>query len=209
MIEEKNNLVYDHYIIPVKLHYYGYTGNGINRRKANGYKNTSLYPYIKEYGWNNIITIIVSDSLTKKEAKLLEDKLIKEGWKRGDCINQNRSGYDYTDNPKKYRKQYAKQYREKHREELNIKSKQWCDEHKDHKREYDKIYKEEHKKEIKIYSKQYDKQKRSTPAGKIYNRVNSYNQRHPDCMIITPMEAKEMYELTGYIPYFIKNDDLI
>lgn len=210
MIEEKNNLVYDHYVVPVGLHYYGITEKEIKERiSRGGYKNTSLYPYIKEYGWNNIITTIVLDNLTKKEAKHLEDRLIKEGWERGDCINQNSSGYDYTDNPPKYKKEYNKQYREKHKEELKIKCKQWCDEHKEHKQEYDKKYRKINSDKIKIYSKQYSKQRLSSIEGKIYNRVTSFNQKNPDRKLITPLEAKEMYLLTGYIPDFIKNDDLI
>lgn len=49
MIEERNSLVYDRYIVPVGLHYYGVTDN-LKKRNNNGYKNTSLEPYLNEYG---------------------------------------------------------------------------------------------------------------------------------------------------------------
>ena len=47
-----------------------------------------------------------------------------------------------------------------------------------------------------------------TPEGKVYNRVNAFNQRHPDRAVETPLEAKLKYLETGYIPDYIKNDDL-
>lgn len=61
----------------------------------------------------------------------------------------------------------------------------------------------------KQYSKQHNKQCRSTPEGKIYNRVAAYNHYHPDKAIETPMEAREKYLETCYIPAYIKHDDLI
>lgn len=57
--------------------------------------------------------------------------------------------------------------------------------------------------------KEYKRKQLSQPEWKIFNRVNSYNHIHPDRKLITPLEAKEMYELTGYIPDFIKKSDLI
>lgn len=70
--------------------------------------------------------------------------------------------------------------------------------------EYDKQYYTEHREE----RKQYDKQRNSTPERKIYYRVAAFNRYHPDKKIVTPSEAVEMYELTEWIPDFIKNDDL-
>lgn len=74
---------------------------------------------------------------------------------------------------------------------------------------YYKQWYEDHKEEIKTYQKQYNKQIRYTPEGKIYHRVSAYNQRHQDKVIETPLEAKNKYLQTGYIPSYIKNDDLI
>lgn len=237
-----NNIVYDRLVVPVGLHYYGITVNLESRKQ---YKTTSLQQYINEYGWDNINTIIVAEGLTRKEAELLEDRLIKEGWERGDCINKQGSGGESRDNPVEYHhkqyqdnieevkkrhsrynqehkddlKEYHKQYRQDHKEEINqyyqdhkeeIKEyrKQYYDEHRDEILENRKQYYQEHKEGKKQYNKLYNKQRLSTPAGKIYNRVNNYNKYHPDRMIITAMEAKDMYELTGYIPNFIKNNDL-
>lgn len=163
MVEKRDYLVYDRFIVPVKLHYYGYTDFDVDYRKQKGYSNTVLQQYINEYGWDNINTTILTEGLTKKEAELLEDKLIREGWERGDCINKQGSGGEWRDNPV----ECQKQYREAHKEEIS----------------------------------QYEKQRNSTPARKIYDRVKNYNRHHR--MIITPMEAKDMYELTGYIPTFL------
>lgn len=60
----------------------------------------------------------------------------------------------------------------------------------------------------KDYDKDYLKQIRSTPEGKIYDRVNAYNQYHPDLAIETPLEAKQKYLDWGYIPSYVKNVDL-
>ena len=66
-------------------------------------------------------------------------------------------------------------------------------------KQYGKQYYQDHKEE----RRQYDKQRNSMPARKIYDRVKKYNKYHQDRIIITPMEAKDMYELTGYIPDFL------
>lgn len=56
---------------------------------------------------------------------------------------------------------------------------------------------------------EYYKNLSSTTEGRIYYRVKSYNRLHPDRKIETPMEAKNKYLEYGYIPSYIKNDDLI
>lgn len=238
MEEKRDFLVYDHFILPVKLHYYGYTGKDIHTRKTKGnYKRTTLQFYLNQYGWDNINTTIVTEGLTKKEAELLEDKLIKEGWERGDCINKQGSGGESRDNPKEYRKTIDKkrnktQHRQKYRKQYNA---QYYQEHKEKMLEHSKQYQKEHNEELKIKRFQYiqnnkerikekgveyyqtnkdeirkkQKQYFSTNEGKIYMRVKNYNRYYPDRKLITPLEAKEMYILTGYIPNFIKNDDLL
>lgn len=214
MVEERDYLVYDRFIVPVKLHYYGYTDD-IEERTRLGYKRTALQHYINLYGWDNITTTIVTEGLTKKEAELLEDKLIREGWERGDCINIRRSGGYQRDNPLEYYKQYYKEHKEErrkyskdHREERLEYMKQYHNDHREEELEYKKQYREDHREEIKEYSKQYLRNLRSTPEGKIYNRVNSFNKRHPDKIKETPLEAKQKYLQRGYIPDYIKNDDL-
>lgn len=47
-----------------------------------------------------------------------------------------------------------------------------------------------------------------TPEGKVYNRVSAYNQAHPGQEIETPLEAKRKYLESGYVPTYIKHDDL-
>ena len=46
------------------------------------------------------------------------------------------------------------------------------------------------------------------PEYKIYDRVHSFNNYHPDRIIETPLEAKQKYLQRGYIPDYIKSDDL-
>lgn len=74
---------------------------------------------------------------------------------------------------------------------------------RDNKQAYNKQYREDRKEEMQVY----DKQRRSTPEGKIYNRVTAYNQRHTP--IETPAEAKQKYLQCGYIPTYIKHNDLL
>lgn len=42
---------------------------------------------------------------------------------------------------------------------------------------------------------------------KLLRKMNNYNKYHTP--IETPLEAKQKYLKTGYIPNYIKNDDLI
>lgn len=78
---------------------------------------------------------------------------------------------------------------------------------KAYQKQYNKQWEEDHKEERKAYKKQYRKQRYSTPECKIYHRVNNYNRNHTQ--IETPAEAKQKYLEFGYIPNYIKNDDLI
>lgn len=57
-------------------------------------------------------------------------------------------------------------------------------------------------------NKLYKRRVLATPAGKIYNRVKNYNYQHPDRMIETALAAKRKYLESGYIPEYIKHDDL-
>lgn len=147
----------------------------------------SLAPYIEQYGWANIHHKVLIDGLTKEQAEALEDRLIVTLSMNDLCINKQRSGGQYREG----RQAYMKQYNEDHKEEIKQYNKQWL---------------EEHKEERKAYHKKYDKQRNSTPERIIYYRVRNYNKYHTP--IETPMEAKQKYLQWGYIPTYIKNDDL-
>ncbi len=99
---------------------------------------------------------------------------------------------------------YGKRYRECHREELNAKSKRYYELHSAERNAYCSKYREDHREELKLKRKS----KNSKPEWKIYNRVSSFNKRHPDLAVETPMEAKAKYLETGCIPDYIKRDDL-
>lgn len=188
-------MVYAH-ITPNGLYYIGISKQQPCKRwQPKLYKDTILAPYTEQYGWENIEHKVLCDGLTKKEAEQWEDRIIQALSMNGLCINKQRSGGYARDDTKTYMQVYYKQYRQEHKEEL-----------KAYKKDYNKQYHQEHKEGIKAYKKQYDKQRLSTPEGKIYNRVKSYNQRHTP--IETPMEAKQRYLATGYIPNYIKNNDL-
>lgn len=171
--------VYAH-VLPTKEVYIGMSKQQPSERWCKSkYKTSAIAPYITEYGWENIEHRILIDGLTKKEAEQVEDWFICKATADGFCINKYRSGGIERNDKQEYMKQRYKDRKEE------IKS-----------------YREDHKEEIK----QYHKQRLSTPEGKIYNRVSKYNQRHTP--IETPMEAKQKYLETGYIPNYIKNDDL-
>lgn len=78
---------------------------------------------------------------------------------------------------------------------------------RDDRKAYHKQWNEDNKEENKAYMKDYNNQRRSTPEVKIYDRVHNYNRNHTP--IETPIEAKRKYLEWGYIPAYIKNDDLI
>ena len=72
--------VYVH-IVPNDKKYYGMTKNVKKRWRSNGrgYKqNINFYSDIITYGWDNIKHLIIADNLTKEEAELLEEELIRE-----------------------------------------------------------------------------------------------------------------------------------
>lgn len=196
---------YGHIIVPEKLIYIGSSDEPecCYRWQPRGYETTELYPYIEKHGWDNIEHIVFKDGLTPKQAKQLEDLLITQAKIDGWCINKQGSGWEWKDNPKECRHNYYKT----HKEQLDNYSKK-----------YHKNYYQEHKEEIKDKSRLYRKEHseeinqkkvihRSKIENKIYKRVSNYNRNHTP--ILTPLEAKKMYELTGYIPDFIKNNDLI
>lgn len=206
--------VYAH-VLPNGMYYIGMSKMQPRERwQPSLYKTrNSLAPYIEQYGWENIQHKVIIDGLTKKEAEQWEDKFIVALSMNGICINKQRSGGIKRDDIKGYmkhwnedhkeeRKAYKKQYNEYNKEERKAYKKQWDEDNKEECKAYKKQYNEDHKEEIKAYHKQI----LSTPEGKIYNRVKNYNRNHTP--IETPMEAKQKYLQWGYIPTYIKNDDL-
>lgn len=147
---QDNFVVYDH-ITPDGMHYYGITYNIVIRWAYNGsgYRQTSLYPYIEKYGWDNIQHIVLYENLPYNDALSIEDSLILSGWENGNCINQRRSG-----NIKKedwYRKGIQKKYRDQHKKEIKEYSKHYYEQNKDRIREYSKQYFEQNKEKRREY----------------------------------------------------------
>lgn len=198
-----NSFVYIHRVIPVNLYYVGKSHQLPDvRLQPSQYKHTTLQPYIDEYGWDNIEHIIVLDGLSDNEATYYEDYFIRMYKTLNCCINHRRSGYRWKIDRNKMQKEWNKDYikTEKYKEISYKKQKKYRDSHK----EKIKEYRETHKEELRDYFKHYW----STVEYKIYDRVKQFNRAHQDLKVITPAEAKEMYELTGYIPDFIKKSDL-
>ena len=78
MSQNNDYVVYCH-ICPNNKKYYGMTKNIKNRWLESNYKHsTKFYEAIQLYGWSNIEHLIVADSLTKEEAELLEEELIRD-----------------------------------------------------------------------------------------------------------------------------------
>lgn len=65
------------------------------------------------------------------------------------------------------------------------------------------------KKKVSEYNSEFNKIRYSRPADIIYMRVKDYNRYHPNDKKETPSEAKQKYLQWGYIPNYIKNDDII
>lgn len=170
------------------------------RWQPSRYKNTVVAPYIEKEGWENIRKVVLCDGLTKEQALQLEDLLILEASKGGWCINKQRSG-NITSNRCEYYKQI---YRDKRIEKLEY-QKQYHKNNPDYRKKWFKKHRDEHLEKMKLYNEQ----RRSTPEGKIYGRVANFNRLHPDKVIETPLEAKNKYLEYGYIPSYIKNDDLV
>lgn len=218
---------------PDNMYYPGYSGQKriCDRWRPKDYKSTSLNPYIMRFGWETLEKIVLVDGLTEDEALDLEDRLICIYRSIGRCINKRRSGhrtkqqqmYEYnhsekgiecrsryqqsdkgkktiyehrhSENFKEYQKTYNHQYRTTHREEILEKQK-----------EYYQKNKEELSLKKRIYYKNH-KEKWLTPEKIIYRRVAIYNRNHTP--IETPLEAKNKYLEYGYIPSYIKNNDLV
>lgn len=186
------------------------------RWKPSMYKGMSLEPYIEEYGWDNIEHRVLIDGLNRTQAELIEDIFITRLRDEGLCMNKQRSGgrsRDKTDEWKQEISEHKKQYYEDNKEHIREYQKQYYEANAEHLKEQVKQYRQMNAEAIKEYQRQYykdnceqQKQRASTPEGKIYQRVANFNRHHTP--IETPLEAKQKYLETGYVPRYIKNDDL-
>lgn len=190
-LEEIRNKCIDYWVYvfktPNNMYYVGYSGKKYTSQRwnPNAYShNNDIQYYIEMYGWENFEKIVLVDGLTEEQALQWEDRLICMYTKLGCCLNKQRSGGNRT------QQICDKENYERNRETI-LKQRT--------------IYRKTHKEQINNYfQKLYQ-----TPEHKIYFRVKNYNNKHPEQKLITAQEAKEMYLLTGYIPDFIKNNDLV
>ena len=163
---ENNYSVYQH-VTPDNMHYFGQTNN-IKCRWSNngaGYKGTSLYPYIEQYGWDNIQHIVLYENLPYDDALKIEDSLIISGWEKGNCINQQRSGL--ISKEEGYKKQYyeenkdkKQQYYEQNKQQIREQQKQYYEQNKQQILEQQKEYYEQNKDKKREYNHQYYQRKK-------------------------------------------------
>lgn len=131
--------------------YFGFgSGECSDRWQPNSYKTTSLQPFIEQYGWDNLIHIVIQDGLTKEQAIKIEDALIKQGTTDGWCINKQRSGGNRKQEWNKENPNYNKQYYIDHKEQMLDKMKEWRKEHKEELRGINRRYYETHKNKSQI-----------------------------------------------------------
>ena len=178
------------------MYYAGVSKNVKNRWQAGHYKESSILPYIEKYGWENIEHAVVVDGVDIETALRMEDTLILLYRGFGRCINKNRSGLIWKKN-----KECKKIYKENKGQEWVERQRQIDKEYHRKKRSNDLEYVERERQRMR--------DKYNTPEGKIYDRVKGFNRHHPDKVIETPLEARDEYLEYGYIPDYIKNDDIL
>lgn len=187
-MKNKKYALYIHHVLKEDLFYVGITAN-INRRFVNyRYERTSLSDYLDKtipFKQNkNIETVCTEPLYTYEEAKFVEDWFIT-AFKPGKCINKQRSNLVWSNNPKEYKRKWSKEH--SHDPKRIEQIMEWQKNHKDKMNEATKRW-------------------QSTPGGKIYTRVQKYNRYHQP--VETPLEAKQRYLSEGYIPNYIKHDDI-
>lgn len=150
------------------------------RWQPSHYKETSLEPYIKICGWENLKKEVVqSDILTESEAKNIENKIILKHRENCCCINGYRSG-NVTKNIK-----YKHNYTEEHKEER----KSYLEKNKERFIEYKKQYREEHKEEIKVSWKNYYEKNKKV----LLEKRRKYRERN---------KQEKQFKEQGYISLF-------
>lgn len=188
MEEEKNYCVYKH-ICPDGMIYVGMTQDWYQRCFPSQYRKKPFIDWIEYFGWDNIIHEVIIKGLTKSEAMAFEDFYITYYQNKGKSLNTNRSG-NYLMRKEKEKKEFIEKYGD---QIMELKEEK----------------KRTTRKKWNLYRKEKSRQFLSTPEGKIYNRVASFNLSNPDKITEKPIEAKKKYLESGYIPSYIKNDDLI
>lgn len=189
---------------PNDMYYPGYSGGKDGNKQCwqrwnqNSYKETALSPYIEEFGWDNLEKIVVVDGLTEDEAVKWEGKLINLYRSIGRCINILGSHWKCKYDKVAYKKEWHKEHKDRVSEQHRKQYQEHCEEIK----EKSRLYRQEHRVEVKEKQTQY----RSMIEWKIYRRVYDYNRIHTP--IETPQEAKRKYLESGYIPDYIKSNDL-
>lgn len=188
MTEESNNYVVYVHTTPTGYQYFGMSKNIKNRWQPARYKDTSLAPYIEQFGWKNITHQVVASGLSKDKALKLEGELIMKARESGTAINAYRSGNfqqtdEYREECKAYRKAYyeahpeekayAKAYYEAHPEECKARHKDWYEEHKEEQNARSKAWNEEHPEEKKAIQKRYYEKNK----GKIKARKREQRKR--------------------------------
>ena len=147
---ENNYSVYQH-VTPDGMYYFGQTQN-VERRWSNngaGYKGTALYPYIEQYGWENIQHIVLFKDQTKENSLWIEDFLITTAREDGVCINKQRSGLISKEEG------YRQEYREQNKNKIKKYQQEYFQKNKDKKQDYDKKYREQNKQQIQEQKQQY------------------------------------------------------
>ena len=208
IVEEKPEThhwwVYVH-TTPDGMHYVGVSTRKYTSQRWHPahYKRTSLQTYIERFGWAAIEHTVVAYVNDEKLALLYEDALMNEFAMQGTLINKQGSGGHKRDNDevwKGYQRDYQRDYRQSdHGKAVQRKASA-------------KYYQSEHGKAVRAKYDQSERgravraKRRAKPEGKIYKRVYAYNQTHTP--IETPLEAKRKYLENGYIPQYIKHDDL-
>ena len=172
---KKLYIVYVH-ITPDGMYYYGVTCQKVERRwrgNGEGYKRTSLQPYIEKYGWNNIQHIVLFENLSKEDALKIEDSLITTAQEDGVCINQRRSGniskeecyrqQCYQQNREKIL-EHQREYRQQNREKILEYHREYREQNREkrleYQREYNKKYRECHREYYRIKQREYRQKKK-------------------------------------------------
>lgn len=227
-MEKKTYSVYIHKVDTDNgpMYYSGMTSMELQERwRPINYKTTSLWPYIEQYGWDNIEHTVVFETDDRNKAYKVEDMLICGYESLGLKINERRSGYICKSNEREYYNKKSISYyhkRYKNDEEYTERKLKQGREYMRRKRAENTEFREQDRERTRQYlrerrkndpefverCREYGKNRRSTPEGRIYDRVNAFNRYHPDRAIETPKEARDKYLATGYIPTYIKHDDL-
>lgn len=189
--KEEYYTVYRH-ITPDGMIYIGTTNNIKKRCYPSLYRCEPFKSYIQHFGWENLAHEILEEFTNKEDALIYEDALIKYYQDKHISLNKNRSGYGKLQKIEKTAKKLKKEAETNEKKTKRAKN------------NYIKH---------KTYFNNYNSNFRQTTEGKIYNRVASYNhyrtkRNKKNEIFETPSEARQKYIDFGYIPSYIKNDDL-